>query len=110
MDWSYTCPPPGAPSGQLEDDDDVAEMDSHVAAVSALLDEDPKEPASSLRYDAPEFFPSNTEPLREAPVAAPLDGPAITTTWIERDAGEDAYRASWKVSSTKLLSKDKIVV
>jgi hypothetical protein len=92
------------------DDDDDVEMDSHVAAVSALLDEDPKEPESTLRYDAPEFIPSTTEPPREAPVAAPLDGPAMTSTWIERDGGEKAYRVCWKVSSTKLLSKDKIVV
>merc|ERR1719165_58062 len=104
MDWSYSCPPPIASSGQLEDDDDVAEMDSHVAAVSALLDEDPKEPASTLRYDAPEFIPSIAEPPKEAPVAAPLNGPAITSTWIEH-----RYRVCWKVSSTKLMSKDKIV-
>jgi hypothetical protein len=109
MDWSY--PPPVAQSGQVEDDDDVAEMDSHVAAVSALLDEDPNEPASTLRYDAPEFIPSTAaEPAREAPLAAPLVGPAISTTWMQRDGGEQAYRVCWKVSSTKLLSKDKIVV
>jgi hypothetical protein len=128
----------------VDDDDDVADMDSHVAAVSALLDEDtlsdpplpggsPLQAASMLRVDAPEFVPiaatggrgraerafvptspnadfvpSTAEPPRE--VAAPLDGPAITTTWIKRDDGGDAFRVCWKVSSTKLVSKDKIIV
>jgi hypothetical protein len=112
----------------VDDDDDVAEMDSHVAAVSALLDEDPAERPSSispepalplaaaakttpLRSDAPEFIPTlepSPQPPRE--VAAPLNGPAITSTWIQHDGGDDTYRVCWKVSSTKLLSKDKIVV
>jgi len=127
MDWSYSSPPPVGPSAQVDDDDDVAEMDSHVAAVSALLDEDPAERPSSispepalplaaaastpLRSDAPEFIPTlepSPQPPRE--VAAPLNGPAITSTWIQHDGGDDTYRVCWKVSSTKLLSKDKIVV
>jgi hypothetical protein len=105
MDWSdpYNCVP-------VDEDEDLAEMDSHLAAVSALLDDaDGDDSGSTLRSDAPEFVPMSASPMSasfpRAPAPVTIDGPALTSTWID-----SSYRVTWRVPSTKLVSKDKIVV
>jgi hypothetical protein len=102
VDWSE--PYTGVP---LDEDDDVAEMDSHLAAVSALLDDADgvDESASTLRYDAPEFVPMSASVVPRMSTPVGFDGPALSSTWID-----SLLRVTWRVPSTKLVSKDKIVV
>lgn len=85
-----------------EDDDEcVREMEPHLAALSRLLEDAEPSPrsTSTLRRDAPEFVPM------QQPTCG-VDGPALTSGWT----AQGTYRVAWRVPSSKLLSKDKIVV
>jgi len=138
LDWSMGSSPrlPG-PHGKEEDDDECFELDTHLAAVSALLDDaDTPNGESTLRVDAPEFVPMHTNafaaPLLHAPrtqpppplamaepqpavrVPPPMPTPAVGgadgPALRSYWAQSGSFRIEWKVPCSKLMSKDKIVV